>query len=245
MKLGGGAWRKPQDSAKNPDPGLDAAKPRWVASMPILTPEANNQGRHDGTHEPDPTGGVRLDCGPAGDRRPDRGGGGGRTTGAGERTGGVRSGGPFEVDFLTGMIDHHHMAVMMAEMCVEKAVHDQLAATCESIVATQSAEIATMQQWLEDWYGISHEPDMTGMQSMHRFHDLDGEEFEVAFLRSMIRHHWGAIREAEKCLANAEHDELLTLCTDIREAQLAEIAQMQDWLQEWYDLPGGRPVGTA
>ena len=117
----------------------------------------------------------------------------------------------FEVDFLTGMIDHHHMAVMMAEMCVEKAVHDQLAATCESIVATQSAEIATMQQWLEDWYGISHEPDMTGMQSMHRFHDLDGEEFEVAFLRSMIRHHRGAIREAEKCLANAEHDELLTL----------------------------------
>ena len=81
----------------------------------------------------------------------------------------------FEVDFLTGMIDHHHMAVMMAEMCVEKAVHDELAATCESIVATQSAEIATMQQWLEDWYGISHEPDMTGMQSMHRFHDLDGE----------------------------------------------------------------------
>ena len=54
-----------------------------------------------------------------------------------------------------------------------------------------------------------------------------------------------AIREAEKCLANAEHDELLTLCSDIRDAQLAEIAQMQDWLQEWYDLPGGRPVGTA
>ena len=75
--------------------------------------------------------------------------------------------------------------------------------------------------------------------------DLDGEEFEVAFLRSMIRHHRGAIREAEKCLANAEHDELLTLCSDIRDAQLAEIAQMQDWLQEWYDLPGGRPVGTA
>ena len=112
-------------------------------------------------------------------------------------------------------------------------------------MATQSAEIATMQQWLEDWYGISHEPDMTGMQSMHRFHDLDGEEFEVAFLRSMIRHHWGAIREAEKCLANAEHDELLTLCSDIRDAQLAEIAQMQDWLQEWYDRPGGRPVGTS
>ena len=51
----------------------------------------------------------------------------------------------FEVDFLTGMIDHHHMAVMMAEMCLEKAVHPELESTCETITATQSAEIATMQ----------------------------------------------------------------------------------------------------
>ena len=151
----------------------------------------------------------------------------------------------FEVDFLTGMIDHHHMAVMMAEMCVEKAVHDELAATCESIVATQSAEIATMQQWLEDWYGISHEPDMTGMQSMHRFHDLDGEEFEVAFLRSMIRHHWAAVREAETCLDRAEHQDLLRLCQNIKTVQLSEIAQMQTWLEEWYDRQGGRPAATA
>ena len=36
----------------------------------------------------------------------------------------------FEVDFLTGMIDHHHMAVMMSQMCLEKAVHDDLVAAC-------------------------------------------------------------------------------------------------------------------
>ena len=30
----------------------------------------------------------------------------------------------FEVDFLTGMIDHHHMAVMMSQICLEKAVHE-------------------------------------------------------------------------------------------------------------------------
>jgi len=80
----------------------------------------------------------------------------------------------FEVDFLTGMIDHHHMAVMMAEMCVEQVVHPDLESTCESIVAAQSAEIEMMQGWLQDWYGITYEPDMTGMQSMHRFHDLAG-----------------------------------------------------------------------
>ena len=151
----------------------------------------------------------------------------------------------FEVDFLTGMIDHHHMAVMMSEVCVEKAVNAELVATCESIMTTQSAEIATMQQWLQDWYGLTHEPDMSGMQSMDRYQDLDAEEFEVAFLRSMIRHHWGAIREADRCLDSAEHGELVALCTGIRTAQLEEITQMQGWLEDWYGLPGGRPVRTA
>jgi len=61
----------------------------------------------------------------------------------------------------------------------------------------------------------------------------------------MIRHHWGAIREAEKCLTNAEHSELLGLCEDIRAAHLGEIEQMQGWLQDWYGLPGGRPITTA
>lgn len=150
----------------------------------------------------------------------------------------------FEADFLVDMIDHHAMAVMMAEMCIEKAVHPELVATCESIVASQSAQIEQMQGWLEDWYGISHtpEPSMAGMQRLHR---LDGEEFEVAFMREMIRHHWKAIREAERCLDDAEHAELLGLCEEIRSEQLAEIAQMQTWLEEWYGVPGGRPVSTA
>ena len=64
-------------------------------------------------------------------------------------------------------------------------------------------------------------------------------------MRSMIRHHWGAIREAEMCLDNAEHPELLGLCEDIYAAQLGEIEQMQTWLAQWYDVRGGRPVETA
>lgn len=153
----------------------------------------------------------------------------------------------FEVDFLTDMIDHHHMAVMMAESCVEKATHEELAATCESIVQTQSQEIMQMQAWLADWYGVSHEPEMTtgDMRSMARLDRLTGEDYEIAFMRSMIRHHWSAIREAEECLSKAEHPELLALCESIRKTQLEEIATMQMWLEEWYDRSGGRPAGTA
>ena len=38
----------------------------------------------------------------------------------------------YEIDFLQDMIDHHMMAVMTAELCVEKAVHEELRAWIEA-----------------------------------------------------------------------------------------------------------------
>lgn len=66
----------------------------------------------------------------------------------------------YEIDFMVDMIDHHQMAIEMAEICLEKAVHEELLELCSDIIATQSAEIATMQTWLENWYGVSYEPMM-------------------------------------------------------------------------------------
>jgi uncharacterized protein (DUF305 family) len=144
----------------------------------------------------------------------------------------------FEIDFMKDMIDHHAMAVMMAEMCLEKAVHEELRALCEEIIATQSQEIATMQAWLQDWYSVSYAPEMTNgeMQQMAKLQELSGAEFEIAFMEMMIRHHRQAIREAERCMDRAYHGELVTLCQNIIEAQSAEIQQMQTWLCEWYGI---------
>ncbi|MDT0119030.1 DUF305 domain-containing protein [Kocuria sp. PD6] len=50
------------------------------------------------------------------------------------------------------MIDHHYMAVVMAQECVDKAVHPELAAMCEDIITVQNQEIEQMQTWLEEWY---------------------------------------------------------------------------------------------
>lgn len=63
---------------------------------------------------------------------------------------------------MMGMADHHAMAVHMAEMCLEKAIHAELLATCEQIIATQSAEMEMMQAWLADWYGVTYEREMSG-----------------------------------------------------------------------------------
>lgn len=153
----------------------------------------------------------------------------------------------YEVEFLKNMIDHHSMAVMMAQDCVDKAIHGDLTTMCQDIIAAQTAEIEQMQAWLQDWYGISYEPQMsTGDRaSMDRLDGFTGEEYEIRFMQSMIRHHWSAIRESESCLERAEHEPLLHLCQNIEAVQLAEIEQMQTWLQDWYDRQGGRPATTA
>jgi uncharacterized protein (DUF305 family) len=147
----------------------------------------------------------------------------------------------FENRFMTEMIHHHMMAVMMAEACVDKAVHPELRQMCSEIIAAQSAEVADMQSWLLAWYGATHEPEMTpdAERQMERLASLEGGEFEIAFMQEMVRHHLAAVREGRMCLADAYHPELLALCGNIVEGQTAEIAQMQRWLCEWYELCQG------
>ena len=142
----------------------------------------------------------------------------------------------YEIDFLQSMIDHHMMAVMMAELCVEKAVHRELRSLCRDIIAAQSAEIEQMQGWLQEWYGITYEPRMTRtmQKEMDRLAALSGAEFEIVFMEMMVAHHEKAIREAERCVDRAYHPELEQLCEGIIATQSAEIEQMQQWLCEWY-----------
>jgi len=142
----------------------------------------------------------------------------------------------FEIKFMTDMIDHHHMAVMMAEMCIAKAIHPELRSLCESIRTAQMAEIEEMQAWLQDWYGITYAPVMKpgDEKMMERLASLNGAEFEIAFMEMMIKHHEKAIREGQHCLDKAYHAELRELCENIIRTQSAEIAQMQTWLCQWY-----------
>ena len=147
-----------------------------------------------------------------------------------------RSASNFEVKFMTDMIDHHHMAVMMADMCIAKAIHPELRSLCENIRTAQMTEIEEMQAWLQDWYGITYEPMMKpgDEKMMERLASLSGAEFEIAFMEMMIKHHEKAIKEGRHCLDKASHAELRNLCENIIRTQSAEIARMQTWLCQWY-----------
>lgn len=145
----------------------------------------------------------------------------------------------FEIDFMVDMIDHHAMAIMMAEMCLQKdLVHEEVRTLCANIASTQTAELQEMQAWLRDWYEITYEPEMKPgmMNQMEMLGELNGAEFEIEFMQMMIKHHKKAIQEGDKCLKKAYHPELLELCGDIVENQTAEIQLMQTWLCQWYGI---------
>ena len=145
----------------------------------------------------------------------------------------------YEVHFMTNMIDHHHMAVMMSAVCVQKTdIEPELRAMCETMLDHQQDEMALMQSWLQDWYGISHPPMMMPGhgEMMAELAALDGDEFEIAFMRSMAGHHLDAVREANRCQRMASHQELLDLCAGIRDSQLREVEVMRSWLCEWHDI---------
>ena len=144
----------------------------------------------------------------------------------------------FEIRFLTGMIDHHHMAVMMAELCAGRVVHAELQSLCDSIRASQSEEIQEMQVWLRDWYGINYQPQMKpGDQRMLAdMAEMSGAEFEIEFMEMMIKHHSAALKEAQTCERRAFHPELRQLCQNIISTQSQEISQMRNWLCVWYGI---------
>lgn len=143
----------------------------------------------------------------------------------------------FEVEFLEMMIDHHQMALHMSDLCLERAVSEDLVALCGRIAGSQAAEIEHMQGWLLDWYGIEHEPmmdDPAHHEQTMELEMLSGEEFEIAFLEMMSEHHAMAVEDGTECLRRAEHRQLRSLCREIVVTQLREIAQMERWLCQWY-----------
>lgn len=58
----------------------------------------------------------------------------------------------FDREFITQMIPHHEMAVMMAQMLEASTVRDEMKILADNIITSQTREIEMMRSWLEAWY---------------------------------------------------------------------------------------------
>jgi uncharacterized protein (DUF305 family) len=58
----------------------------------------------------------------------------------------------FDREFIRQMIPHHEMAVHMAQMLLKHTNRPEMQDLARSIIKSQTAEIAQMQEWNQTWY---------------------------------------------------------------------------------------------
>jgi uncharacterized protein (DUF305 family) len=165
--------------------------------------------------------------------------------------------------FAAAMIAHHQGAVDMAELAPQEAQRAQVRTLANSIVATQTAEIAQLKGIAKkigagssDHSGHSNSQDMPAMnnpggtnsenltvlglspQQAGMSHDTSmlrsAKPFERMFIDMMIPHHQGAIRMGRVELAKGKDAQLRAMAQAIIHAQSREIAQMNAWRLSWY-----------
>ncbi len=151
-----------------------------------------------------------------------------------------------EASFLVHMIPHHREAVATAEALAEVTERPELRELLDAIVSGQTAEIESMEAWLDRWYpDVERDVDYTPMMR-----DLGPDaavaDLERAFLEDMIGHHMMAVRDARMLLAGgfAEHEEVADLARSIVDTQMSEMQQMATWLRTWYGVDAPMGMGS-
>lgn len=134
-------------------------------------------------------------------------------------------------DFLSMMIPHHQEAIDTAEVILAKSENADLKALAQDIVDAQTAEIAQMKGWGEEWFGSDFKASDDYEAMMPDLSKLEGEELDQTFIEGMIEHHQMAIMMAYEIRMITERPELLDMANAIIDAQSAEIDMMKGWLK--------------
>ena len=166
--------------------------------------------------------------------------------------------------FARDMARHHLQGVEMANLALERSTDPEVRQLAFDIAETQQNQVGRMQGWLALWslpptggdtmaWMTSSEghaghdtsatdgasmPGMATEEELARLRSLSGTEFDVEFLRLMIRHHQGGREMAEYAAEHAGPPAVAGLAGTIAETQTAEVTTMQRMLT----ARGGTPL---
>jgi len=142
--------------------------------------------------------------------------------------------------FIDAMVPHHQGAVEMAEVALENAEHQEIRNLAEDIVTAQEAEIEQLKRIKQQEFGTSEVPMEMSAEEMEAMGMTDPDElankepFDKAFIDAMIPHHKSAIAMAQVALEESDNPRIREIASAIVDAQKKEIAQMEEWREEWY-----------
>ena len=141
-----------------------------------------------------------------------------------------------EVDYMEETINHHLAGIVMAQMCIEKTIHEELRQLCRESLASQQRQIELYRRWLRAWYGISYtgEIPQSAAQDIRRLAALSGAAFEDEFLEEFSKHHLQIIKQSEHVVRRASHDELRAEARMTVVNQSRQVIRMQTWDCAWY-----------
>ncbi len=160
---------------------------------------------------------------------------------------------PDDVNFLQGMIVHHHQAMVMSNWADERTNSKSILDLAGRIKVTQDDEIDFMRNWLLD--RDENAPDPKTMMSMDSHHNMMGmatpeqleqlektksTDFDRLFLKLMINHHDGAIKMVEELRKQrgSAYDPILNeFASDVVNDQAVEIERMNILLVGLSDDP--------
>ncbi len=146
-----------------------------------------------------------------------------------------------DIAFLTGMTPHHEQAVEMSEMVLAADPPADVAAIAQQIEDAQDPEIEQMKAMLEglgeDTGGAAHSGGHGGGMAGHggmmddgemaALMDATGTDAARLYLEGMVRHHEGAIEASDTEISDGQYAPAVALAEQIKEAQAAEITEMQ------------------
>jgi len=152
-----------------------------------------------------------------------------------------------DIEFMQGMIHHHLQAIDMTDLLSRNTQSEDMRKLGLRMSLSQSDEIKMMRHWLEvrgqDAPGdhanhMPGAPTMPGMLSVEEMAQLaaaNGREFDILFLRGMIKHHIGALTMVDELFKTdgaGQQSDIFAFATDVEADQRADIDRMSGILAE-------------
>jgi uncharacterized protein (DUF305 family) len=136
----------------------------------------------------------------------------------------------YDRKFIEKMIPHHKMAVMMAQIELEKGKDPEARAMAQKIIAEQNKEIDQMKTWYKEWYGKDVPEDMSMMNMSEMEMLKNASDVDHMFVQMMIPHHLQAVTMARMEQSAGYHQELREFAQHIADSQMQEVQEMYRWL---------------